>query len=86
MIEDVVFFSLTASSDGTVTDNTNSQNLSYDVSKLVDFPGFNVAAPHKMKDVSVAVCLFKCLTSSTAWYPVKSKYVMYCFKTINIKC
>uniref|UniRef100_A0A3B4G709 Zinc finger CCHC domain-containing protein 8 n=1 Tax=Pundamilia nyererei TaxID=303518 RepID=A0A3B4G709_9CICH len=38
--------------DGTVTDNTNSQNLSYDVSKLVDFPGFNVAAPHKMKDVS----------------------------------
>ncbi|XP_039477036.1 zinc finger CCHC domain-containing protein 8 isoform X1 [Oreochromis aureus] len=39
-----------ASSDGTVTDNTNSQNLSYDVSKLVDFPGFNVPAPHKMKD------------------------------------
>uniref|UniRef100_A0A3Q4HP87 Zinc finger CCHC domain-containing protein 8 n=1 Tax=Neolamprologus brichardi TaxID=32507 RepID=A0A3Q4HP87_NEOBR len=38
--------------DGTGTDNTNSQNLSYDVSKLVDFPGFNVAAPHKMKDVS----------------------------------
>uniref|UniRef100_A0A3Q4HPC2 Zinc finger CCHC domain-containing protein 8 n=1 Tax=Neolamprologus brichardi TaxID=32507 RepID=A0A3Q4HPC2_NEOBR len=36
--------------DGTGTDNTNSQNLSYDVSKLVDFPGFNVAAPHKMKD------------------------------------
>uniref|UniRef100_A0A3Q0QTM6 Zinc finger CCHC domain-containing protein 8 n=1 Tax=Amphilophus citrinellus TaxID=61819 RepID=A0A3Q0QTM6_AMPCI len=31
-------------------DNTNSQNISYDVSKLVDFPGFNVPAPHKMKD------------------------------------
>uniref|UniRef100_A0A8C5DED5 Zinc finger CCHC domain-containing protein 8 n=1 Tax=Gouania willdenowi TaxID=441366 RepID=A0A8C5DED5_GOUWI len=27
-----------------------SQNISYDISKLVDFPGFNVAAPHKMKD------------------------------------
>ncbi|TKS78649.1 Zinc finger CCHC domain-containing protein 8 TRAMP-like complex RNA-binding factor ZCCHC8 [Collichthys lucidus] len=38
------------SSDGNLTDNTNSQNISYDVSKLVDFPGFNVAAPHKMKD------------------------------------
>uniref|UniRef100_A0A3Q3MN85 Zinc finger CCHC domain-containing protein 8 n=1 Tax=Mastacembelus armatus TaxID=205130 RepID=A0A3Q3MN85_9TELE len=31
-------------------DNSGSQNISYDVSKLVDFPGFNVPAPHKMKD------------------------------------
>ncbi|KAM3610708.1 uncharacterized protein V6R79_007698 [Siganus canaliculatus] len=33
-----------ASNDGNV-DATNSQNISYDVSKLVDFPGFNVPAP-----------------------------------------
>ncbi|XP_042344941.1 zinc finger CCHC domain-containing protein 8 [Plectropomus leopardus] len=38
------------SNDGNVTDNTNSQNTSYDVSKLVDFPGFNVPASHNMKD------------------------------------
>ncbi|XP_010730816.2 zinc finger CCHC domain-containing protein 8 [Larimichthys crocea] len=38
------------SNDGNLTDNTNSQNISYDVSKLVDFPGFNVPAPHIMKD------------------------------------
>ncbi|XP_029961267.1 zinc finger CCHC domain-containing protein 8 isoform X2 [Salarias fasciatus] len=31
-------------------DSSNSQNITYDVSKLVDFPGFNVPAPHKMKD------------------------------------
>ncbi|XP_038151488.1 zinc finger CCHC domain-containing protein 8 isoform X1 [Cyprinodon tularosa] len=31
------------------TGNT-SQNLSYDVSKLVDFPGFNVPAAHQIKD------------------------------------
>uniref|UniRef100_A0A3P8UBJ9 Zinc finger CCHC domain-containing protein 8 n=1 Tax=Amphiprion percula TaxID=161767 RepID=A0A3P8UBJ9_AMPPE len=28
----------------------NDNSTSYDVSKLVDFPGFNVPAPHKMKD------------------------------------
>ncbi|XP_029018082.1 zinc finger CCHC domain-containing protein 8 [Betta splendens] len=39
-----------ASNDGNSTDNSRSQNISYDVSKLVDFPGFNVPAPHKMKD------------------------------------
>uniref|UniRef100_A0A8C5DYS1 Zinc finger CCHC domain-containing protein 8 n=1 Tax=Gouania willdenowi TaxID=441366 RepID=A0A8C5DYS1_GOUWI len=33
-----------------------SQNISYDISKLVDFPGFNVAAPHKMKDSFLPVC------------------------------
>ncbi|XP_051278470.1 zinc finger CCHC domain-containing protein 8 isoform X2 [Dicentrarchus labrax] len=38
------------SNDGSVTDNTNSQNISYDVSKLVDFPGFNVPAPNRIKD------------------------------------
>ncbi|XP_041643190.1 zinc finger CCHC domain-containing protein 8 [Cheilinus undulatus] len=38
-----------ASNDGNATDNANSQNVSYDVSKLVDFPGFNVPAPN-MKD------------------------------------
>ncbi|CAJ1068188.1 zinc finger CCHC domain-containing protein 8 [Xyrichtys novacula] len=37
------------SNDGNATDGANSQNISYDVSKLVDFPGFNVPAPH-MKD------------------------------------
>ncbi|XP_035514468.1 zinc finger CCHC domain-containing protein 8, partial [Morone saxatilis] len=36
------------SNDG--NDNPNSQNISYDVSKLVDFPGFNVPAPNKIKD------------------------------------
>ncbi|XP_037633645.1 zinc finger CCHC domain-containing protein 8 isoform X1 [Sebastes umbrosus] len=35
---------------GNITDNTSSQNISYDVSKLVDFPGFNVPASHQMKD------------------------------------
>lgn len=38
------------SNDGNTMDSTNSQNISYDVSKLVDFPGFNVPAPNKMKD------------------------------------
>ncbi|XP_041856003.1 zinc finger CCHC domain-containing protein 8 isoform X2 [Melanotaenia boesemani] len=38
------------SNDGSVTDGNNAQNISYDVSKLVDFPGFNVAMPYKMKD------------------------------------
>ncbi|KAL6114133.1 zcchc8 [Pungitius sinensis] len=36
--------------EGNLAENTNSQNLSYDVSKLVDFPGFNVPASHQMKD------------------------------------
>ncbi|KAM7391960.1 hypothetical protein PAMP_022606 [Pampus punctatissimus] len=31
-------------------ENTDKQNISYDVTKLVDFPGFNVPAPNKMKD------------------------------------
>ncbi|XP_008288076.1 zinc finger CCHC domain-containing protein 8 [Stegastes partitus] len=38
------------SNDGSVPDSSTSQNISYDVSKLVDFPGFNVSASHKMKD------------------------------------
>ncbi|XP_034396525.1 zinc finger CCHC domain-containing protein 8 isoform X1 [Cyclopterus lumpus] len=33
-----------------LTDDTNSQNISYDVSKLVEFPGFNVPASHEIKD------------------------------------
>lgn len=40
------------SNDGNITDHSSSQNISYDVSKLVDFPGFNVPAPRGMKDVS----------------------------------
>ncbi|XP_061528407.1 zinc finger CCHC domain-containing protein 8 isoform X1 [Phycodurus eques] len=39
--------------DGNVSNDSNmtsTQNVSYDVSKLVDFPGFNVPAPHKVKD------------------------------------
>ncbi|XP_019741019.1 zinc finger CCHC domain-containing protein 8 [Hippocampus comes] len=33
-----------------VSSMTSTQNVSYDVSKLVDFPGFNVPPPHKVKD------------------------------------
>ncbi|KAK9522814.1 hypothetical protein VZT92_019257 [Zoarces viviparus] len=36
--------------DASLTDDTNSQNISYDVSKLVEFPGFNVPASQQMKD------------------------------------
>ncbi|XP_068617182.1 zinc finger CCHC domain-containing protein 8 [Brachionichthys hirsutus] len=36
--------------DGDRKDNTNLQDISYDVSKLIDFPGFNIPAPNKMKD------------------------------------
>ncbi|XP_061674631.1 zinc finger CCHC domain-containing protein 8 [Syngnathoides biaculeatus] len=39
--------------DGNVSNEssmTSIQNVSYDVSKLVDFPGFNVPAPDKVKD------------------------------------
>uniref|UniRef100_A0A8C4EHR3 Zinc finger CCHC domain-containing protein 8 n=1 Tax=Dicentrarchus labrax TaxID=13489 RepID=A0A8C4EHR3_DICLA len=55
------------SNDGSVTDNTNSQNISYDVSKLVDFPGFNVPAPNRIKDVSPTIIfsdvVLECITS-----------------------
>lgn len=33
--------------------NSPYQNVCYDVSKLVDFPGFNVSAPSSVRDVSV---------------------------------
>ncbi|KAI3372841.1 hypothetical protein L3Q82_023284 [Scortum barcoo] len=46
----LILYDGNVSNDGNTTENTNSQNISYDVSKLVDFPGFNVPAPHKMKD------------------------------------
>ncbi|XP_011477415.1 zinc finger CCHC domain-containing protein 8 isoform X2 [Oryzias latipes] len=38
--------------DGNVSAETSGKDqiLSYDVSKLVDFPGFNVPAPHRMRD------------------------------------
>ncbi|XP_040899112.1 zinc finger CCHC domain-containing protein 8 [Toxotes jaculatrix] len=36
-----------ASNNGNISDN---RNISYDVSKLVDFPGFNVPTPEKVKD------------------------------------
>nr|XP_019956664.1 PREDICTED: zinc finger CCHC domain-containing protein 8 [Paralichthys olivaceus] len=39
-----------APNNGNTTENSKSENISYDVSKLQDFPGFNVAAPDKMKD------------------------------------
>ncbi|XP_017269094.3 zinc finger CCHC domain-containing protein 8 [Kryptolebias marmoratus] len=39
-----------ASNNGNETQDSTSQNISYDVSKLVDFPGFNVPSPHNMKD------------------------------------
>ncbi|XP_068422960.1 zinc finger CCHC domain-containing protein 8 [Clinocottus analis] len=35
---------------GKLTDDTNAQSISYDVSKLVEFPGFNVPASPEMKD------------------------------------
>lgn len=50
-----VFSVFIVSNDGKITDDTNSQNISYDVSKLVDFPGFNVTASHNMKDVSPTI-------------------------------
>nr|XP_020458042.1 zinc finger CCHC domain-containing protein 8 [Monopterus albus] len=39
-----------SSGDGIITDVGDSQHISYDVSKLVEFPGFNVPASRKMKD------------------------------------
>ncbi|XP_035021649.2 zinc finger CCHC domain-containing protein 8 [Hippoglossus stenolepis] len=39
-----------ASNNGNTTENSKPENNSYDVSKLQDFPGFNVPAPDKMKD------------------------------------
>ncbi|KAG7490297.1 zinc finger CCHC domain-containing protein 8 isoform X1 [Solea senegalensis] len=39
-----------APNNGSGTENSNSQNTSYDVSKLVDFPGFNVPASDTTKD------------------------------------
>lgn len=49
--------------------NGPNQNVCYDVSKLVDFPGFNVSAPPNVRDVSVQWCwvtfiLFLCLFSA----------------------
>lgn len=38
--------------DGNPLENNNFQNISYDVSKLVDFPGFNIPAPQRTRDVS----------------------------------
>lgn len=39
------------SKDGDVPDDENNQSqISYDVSKLVDFPGFNVTAPPSVRD------------------------------------
>ncbi|XP_076007180.1 zinc finger CCHC domain-containing protein 8 isoform X2 [Genypterus blacodes] len=38
------------SNDGSIPEETDKQKTSYDVSKLVNFPGFNVPAQHNMKD------------------------------------
>ncbi|KAI4889404.1 hypothetical protein NFI96_034087 [Prochilodus magdalenae] len=38
------------SGDGEEDMNGRNQNVSYDVSKLVDFPGFNVSAPSNIRD------------------------------------
>jgi len=54
--------SFAVSNDDGVTDGSNAQNISYDVSKLVDFPGFNVAVPYQMKDVSPVTPPTKCFT------------------------
>lgn len=61
--ESFPFFSFLVSNVGNISDNTNTQNISYDVSKLIDFPGFNVPAPHRMRDVSPTVH-FKCCSFS----------------------
>lgn len=47
-----MFLCFLVSNDGNASENSNSQNISYDVSKLIDFPGFNMPAPHRMRDVS----------------------------------
>ncbi|XP_072521019.1 zinc finger CCHC domain-containing protein 8 [Salminus brasiliensis] len=39
-----------SSGDGEEDMNGRNQNISYDVSKLVDFPGFNVSAPSNVRD------------------------------------
>lgn len=44
---------LQESKDGDVPDDDNQCKISYDVSKLVDFPGFNVTALPNVRDVSV---------------------------------
>uniref|UniRef100_A0AAY5K4K6 Zinc finger CCHC domain-containing protein 8 n=1 Tax=Esox lucius TaxID=8010 RepID=A0AAY5K4K6_ESOLU len=36
------------------TEDGNGQKISYDVSKLIDFPGFNISAPSSVKDVSLS--------------------------------
>lgn len=41
------------SKDGELTEVDHGQSISYDVSKLVDFPGFNISAPPSVKDVSL---------------------------------
>ncbi|XP_071012718.1 zinc finger CCHC domain-containing protein 8-like isoform X2 [Oncorhynchus clarkii lewisi] len=38
------------SKDGELTEVDHGQSISYDVSKLVDFPGFNISAPPSVKD------------------------------------
>uniref|UniRef100_A0A4W5RRY3 Zinc finger CCHC domain-containing protein 8 n=1 Tax=Hucho hucho TaxID=62062 RepID=A0A4W5RRY3_9TELE len=38
------------SKDGELTEVDHGQSISYDVSKLVDFPGFNTSAPPSVKD------------------------------------
>ncbi|XP_022522576.2 zinc finger CCHC domain-containing protein 8 [Astyanax mexicanus] len=40
----------TTSGDGDEDMNGRNQNISYDVSKLVEFPGFNVSAPSNIRD------------------------------------
>lgn len=47
------FFSLLVSNNGDASGDAGEQKISYDVSKLVDFPGFNVPTPHYVKDVSL---------------------------------
>lgn len=47
------FVTSPGSNDGGLPEEADRQKSTYDVSKLVDFPGFNVPAQHSMKDVSV---------------------------------
>lgn len=48
----VCLFCFLVTNDSNPLENNNLQNISYDVSKLVDFPGFNVPAAQRTRDVS----------------------------------
>lgn len=69
VVINLLFFFL-VSNDDNIMDDSSSQNISYDVSKLVDFPGFNVPAPRGMRDVSLTVYIGILIHCSVfVWFP-----------------